>query len=298
MFGYVRPSAQRLSEADKRRFAAAYCGLCRTLGERCGLAARFILNYDFVFLTALLWPAEAPAPLCRGCIAHPLRARGYFPANEALALAADESVILAWWQLQDALADPGRGRGKYRAAAAALGGAYRRARACRPAFDRATRQHLERLRALEEAGCPTLDEPADAFARLLAGAAGETADPVKSRVLEQLLYHLGRWIYLVDAADDLAEDFASGSYNPLIFRFALAEGRLTEEARGSLVRTLDHSIRLMSAAYELWDFGDWSPMIQATLYEGLFLVGRSVLEGTFHADSAALPRCRKDKEQL
>ena len=47
MFGYVRPSEARLSEADKERFAAAYCGLCRTLGERYGLASRFILNYDF-----------------------------------------------------------------------------------------------------------------------------------------------------------------------------------------------------------------------------------------------------------
>ena len=40
MFGYVRPSEARLSEADKERFAAAYCGLCRTLGERYGLVPR------------------------------------------------------------------------------------------------------------------------------------------------------------------------------------------------------------------------------------------------------------------
>ena len=53
---------------------------------------------------------------------------------------------------------------------------------------------------------------------------------MKRRVLEQLLYHLGRWIYLVDAADDLPEDFASGSYNPLLRRFGLEEGELTGEA--------------------------------------------------------------------
>lgn len=48
-----------------------------------------------------------------------------------------------------------------------------------------------------------MDRAADAFAALLAGAAEEEPDPVRRRVLEQLLYHLGRWIYLVDAADDL-----------------------------------------------------------------------------------------------
>ena len=258
MFGYVRPSAARLTEEDMDRFGAAYCGLCRTMGKRHGQAARFALNYDFAFLALLLWPEETGEPLRRGCMAHPLKGRAYFPENPALSLAADQGMILAWWQVQDALADPGRGRGKYRAAAAALGGAYRRARACRPAFDRTTRQHLERLRALEEAGCPTLDEP----------------------------------------ADDLAEDFASGSYNPLIRRYGLEQGALTEEAREGLAVSLDHSIRLMAAAYELWDFGVWNPIIRATVYEGLFLVGKAVLDGTFQAGAPAFHAARRNKEQL
>ncbi len=284
MFGYVRPSVGRLTEEDKRRFGGAYCGLCRVLGERYGQVSRMILNYDFTFLAILLWPEEELEALHRRCIAHPMAGRDYFPGNSALELAADESVILAWWQAQDALHDPGGGKAKYRAASLALRGAYRKARERRPCFDEAVRRQLKQLRELEEARCPSLDEPADAFAQLLAAAAGEAADPVKRRVLEQMLYHLGRWIYLVDAADDLADDFASGSYNPLLCRFGLPKGTLTEEARESLVISLDNSIRLMAAAYELWDFGAWGPTIQSTVYEGLFLVGRTVLEGTFQAN--------------
>ena len=298
MFGYVRPSEARLSEADKERFAAAYCGLCRTLGERYGLASRFILNYDFAFLAILLWEGEAPEPLHGGCIAHPAGKRPYFPGNAALELAADYSVILARLQAADALADPGGGKAKYRLLAAALKGGYRRAAARRPAFDGKVREQLTRLRALEEGGCASLDEPADAFARLLAGAALEARDPVKRRVLEQLLYHLGRWIYLVDAADDLPEDFASGSYNPLLRRFGLEEGKLTGEARESLVVSLDHSIRLMGAALELWDFGAWSAVVRSVVYEGLFLVGGAVLEGTFHDGGGAKGPCRGNKVQL
>ena len=298
MFGYVRPSAARLTEEDRRRFGAVYCGLCRQLGERYGQAARMILNYDFTFLAVLLWQGDAPEPLHRGCVAHPFAGRDYFPGNDALALAADESVILAWWQAQDALADPGKGKTKYRAASLALKGAYRRARERRPGFDEVTREQLARLRELEEGRCPSLDQPADAFAKLLAAAAGEAEDPVKRRVLEQMLYHLGRWVYLVDAADDLAEDFASGSYNPLICRFSLEKGELTEEAREALVVSLDHSIRLMAAAFELWDFGVWSPLIRAVVYEGLFLVGRAVLEGTFQANDMTFRIMGRNKEQL
>ena len=121
---------------------------------------------------------------------------------------------------------------------------------------------------------------------------------MKRRVLEQLLYHLGRWVYLVDAADDLAEDFAAGSYNPLLCRFALEGGVLTEEAREALSVSLDHSIRLMGAAFELWDFGRWSPILRATIYEGLFRVGAAVLEGTFQADDAAFRIVGRNKEHL
>ncbi len=281
MFGYVRPSMVRLPQEERDRFSALYCGLCRRLGERYGPAARFILNYDFTFLAALLSPPEpVEAEHCR-CMAHPLAGRACLPGGDAIDLAADCSVILAWWQLQDGIRDDGGV--KYRAAALALGPVYRRAKVLRPGFDRDTQDRLAELSRLEAERCPSMDQAADAFARLLAGIGREVADPVKARVLEQMLYHLGRWIYLVDALDDLAEDFAEGRYNPLICRFMLTEGKLTEEARRDLVLTLDHSIRQIAAAYELWDFGVWGPILQATVYEGLFLVGKAVLEGRFQA---------------
>ena len=298
MFGYVRPSLARLSQKDKDRFSAMYCGLCRTLGHRCGKTAPFILNYDFTFLAVLLAPAEPEAPLHRRCAIHPLRGRDYFPENAALELAADCSVILAWWQLRDAIQDEKGLEAKYRAAALALGPAYRRARQKRPEFDRSTRQHLAELSQLEEERCPSMDQAADTFARLLQSAAGEVNDTVKRRILEQVLYHLGRWIYLVDAVDDLAKDFTSGSYNPLIYRYGLTEGKLTEDARESLVLSLDHSIRLMAAACELWDFGVWTPIIQATVYEGMFLVGQAVLEGTFQAADTLFSPGGRDEDKL
>ena len=183
MFGYVRPSLAKLSEEDKARFGAVYCGLCRALGERYGQAARMILNYDFTFLAVLLWPEEGAGSIHRRCIAHPFAGRDHYPGNPALELAADESVILAWWQIQDALSDPGRGKGKYRAASLALKSAYCRAAERRPGFDRITRERLAQLGELEAARCASLDLPADAFAGILAAAAAEVPDPVKPRVL-------------------------------------------------------------------------------------------------------------------
>ena len=166
----------------------------------------------------------------------------------------------------------------------------------RARFDASTRQHLDKLNALERASCASMDEAADTFAKLLQGISDEVSDPVKSRILSQMLYHLGRWIYLVDAADDLAKDFKCSSYNPLIHRFSLSSGELTEEAKEALVISLDHSVRLISSAFELWNFGDWSGIIRSVVYEGLFLVGKAVLEGKFHA--ADKKTCSRDEEHL
>ena len=145
MFGYVRPSQSKMTEEDRGRFSAVYCGLCRTLAQRYSPAVSMILNYDFTFLALLLAEQESEKQHGR-CIPHPLKGRDYYVGSPALELAADCSVILAWWQLQDGVADHGGlKRTAYRASAAALNGAYRRARAFRPDFDRVVGTKLAEL---------------------------------------------------------------------------------------------------------------------------------------------------------
>ena len=203
--------------------------------------------------------------------------------DSAFDLAADMSVILTWWQLQDGIADHGFWRGlQYKAAALLLRRAYQKARVMRPAFDESTQQHLRELARLEQENCPSIDAAADTFAQLLTASADETADSVKCRVLRELFYHLGRWIYLVDAADDLKKDAKSGNYNPLPLRYGFSGDALPDAARRELAQTLDSSIRAMAAAFALWDFGVYGPVIESTVYEGLYAVGTAVLDGTFH----------------
>ena len=281
MFGYVRPPLAALPPEENDRFRHIYCGLCHTLGERCGTAARFILNYDFTFLAILLSEGEGETSKAR-CPVSPLKKRSHLVSNEAMELAADESVILAYWQLRDGVADHDWFHGlKYRSLSAALEPAYRRAAAARPAFDAVTRQQLSILSQLEQEGCDSIDRAADAFAQILGAAAEEVEDPIRRRVLSQLLYHLGRWVYLVDAADDLKEDAEEGNYNPVALRYGLENGEWSPESRSAFAVTLDHSIHMMATAFELWDFGVWTPILKTTIYNGLFQVGKAVLDGTY-----------------
>ncbi len=283
MFGYILPPPEDLAPQEYEQFRLVYCGLCHTLQRRYGFVSRFILNYDFTYLAILLSSSEQCSPCQSRCPVSPLKPRPHCPGSDALDLAADESVILTYWQLQDGIADHGCWKGlKYRILAAVLRPAYKKAEAARPRFAAITRDQLQILARLEEARSASLDEPADTFAKILSAAADEISDRVQSRVLHQLLYHLGRWVYLIDAADDLRTDLASGSYNPIALRYKLNEGRIPPEIRPQFVLTLDHSIHMAATAFELWDFGIWTDLLARTIYDSLFAVGRSVLDGTFH----------------
>jgi hypothetical protein len=289
VFGYVRPPL--LPQEETERFRRMYCGLCHTLGERYGPAARFILNYDFTYLAILLSDPEEGDCGSGRCVVHPVHGRAYLRSGGAMALAADESVILAYWQLRDGVADHDWIHGlKYRGLSAVLEPAYRKAAAYRPNFDQAVRRQLALLGELERERSGSMDQAADLFAQLLSFAAGEVADTARRRVLEQLLYHLGRWVYLVDAADDLKKDAASGNYNPVALRYGLTDGVWDPASRRAFAATLDHSVHMMTTAFELWQFGVWTPILEATLYTGLFRVGKAVLDGTFRA-----MRKQKDK---
>lgn len=278
MFGYVRPVLERLDEGQRDAYQSAYCGLCHTLGARHGWLARFTLQYDFTFLAILLAAGEKmDKPICRRCPAHPLRGPRECLGGDALAVAADESMILTWHKLSDDVADHGLIAGlPYRFLRRLFRRAYRRAAAAQPRFDRQVREGLASLRRLEEARSPELDRVADAFARILSCISEMyPADSPERRMLGQTLYHLGRWIYLMDAWDDLDEDKKRGRYNPLDARF---HGKAREE-RDYVEATATHSARLAASAVNLMELGQWRATVENVLYCGLPAVQSAVLAG-------------------
>jgi hypothetical protein len=268
MFGYVRPYREELKVRELESYQAMYCGLCAAMGKRHGMTARMLLNYDFVFLAMLLapwedWPATA---MCRCPARLGLGKKCACAPSEGLAAAADQSVILSYWKLRDTVMDSGFWKGLgARALSALLRRGYRKAAACRPEFDDRVRSCLDELHQLEEQNSPLLDRTADTFARILQSAAISSGDERRDRALGQLLYHVGRWIYLVDAWDDLKNDLADGSYNPIHARFA---GRETQE-RDYLRTTLRHSLNLARSALPLLHLGCWGGTVENILHLGL-----------------------------
>ncbi len=279
MFGYIRPVFSHMSEEEQEDFRSCYCGLCRCMGRSFGQVSRLLLNYDFVFLAMLLWRGmEKPVYETKRCPYVCFRRKCSCVANDDMERAAALSVILSWWKFKDSVRDEkALKKASGAIAMAVIHGAYRRAASAYPEFDETVACGIAGLSELEEQNCGSIDRTADCFARILCSAAiGEDGD--RRRVLEQVLYHVGRWIYLADARDDLKKDELAGAYNPLLVRFTpdqRADGSMDERLRV----TMQHSRNLAGAAFELMEENAWSALLRNILYFGLPSVARAIFTG-------------------
>ena len=271
MFGYIRPVQGELKVREHENFKACYCGLCHALGEKYGLPSRFVLSYELVFLALLLWnPDETPNIQQKRCLASPFRKKRYCARNLALDTCAGYTVILTWWKLRDTIADESFLKTiPHRMASLVLRGAYRKAVRDLPAFDFMVREEVARLAEYERRIGLSLDGAADKFAKILCATVPESAREDNRRTMLELLYHLGRWIYIIDACDDYVEDVKCGRYNPVAARYPPVHGRIPRDGIERLRKTLTHSNNLLCLAFELLQENTWTEISKNIIYLGM-----------------------------
>jgi len=271
MFGYIGPCRDELKIREEAEYKAWYCGLCKSIGRRYGQTARLALSYDCTFVALLLSGAAGEiGGLCMSrCPYHPFKKRPMAYESSALSFATDLDILLAWYKLSDDWRDEHR-------VAAPLGklammGAARRALKRAPELSKAIGFGIAELIELEKANCRELDAPADAFARMMR-AVGDCAPGLEGtakRVVPQILYHMGRWVYLMDAWDDRTSDSKRGVYNPF-----LATGSGEERARFLMAVSQNEAL----GAYELLNIEAHKGLLDNILYEGCAARMRGILE--------------------
>lgn len=282
MFGYVIPRKDLLTQEQRARYRAGYCGLCRALKKRYGFRARFLVNYDMTFLYFLLRGGEGKSAYRCFCPANPFCRKNCLPVDGAMEFAADLTVLLSWHKLADARRDGGF----FTTLGAKLGQflyrrPYRRAAKARPAEDQTFAAQLECLSRLEQENCTSIDRVADSFASMLRICAMGEKDALRRRPLELLLYHTGRYLYLTDALEDLPKDLKKNTYNPLRYRYSLLEGKLSPEDRRQFLDTVEASISMAASAWELLEHGADASIVDNIIYYGMPAVLHSVDRGTF-----------------
>lgn len=213
MFGYVTITGDTLAPEQQKRYRDYYCGLCRTLRTRYGNAGRITLSYDATFLWILLSSLYEPDETAgeERCPPHPVKPHGYVD-NELAAYCADMNIALAYHKCMDDWQDDHSLAG--RAEAALLQNAYGRVKAQYPDKCAELERCLHEIGQKEREGESSPDVPANLTARLL-GVIYRYREDEWADTLQRVGEALGRFVYLMDAYDDLSRDRRRGRYNPL-----------------------------------------------------------------------------------
>lgn len=255
MFGYVKPVPAELLVKEYEFYRAVYCGVCRSMKRHTGNLSNVLHSYDSVFLALvrmLYIPDSQIGASKRRCIAHPVKRRPMLNLNDATDYTARAFAILTYYKVRDDISDERLGR---RMATAFLRPIFASAknRAAMADIEKLCEEKLSAITALEKEKCGSVDEPAKLFGELLGGIFSEGIDGSDKTVLHTLGFHLGKFIYAADAAEDYEKDRKSGSYNPYVEMYGGAE--LTDENRATIKCALLLECRKLEGAVNLLPFG-------------------------------------------
>lgn len=294
MFGYVNISKEQLTEEEYDTFCSYYCGVCKATGKRASRLSRMGLSYDITFLALVLESLSEPDPEIKleNCIVHPIKKRNCVKESAALDYAAEVGVILGYLKLADDLHDDK----SIKAAAGMMmiHRGYKRSSRQNTKSHEIIKEQLKRLSEYEKNDCDSIDETADAFAKILENlfVPEFIEDRNTARILSWMGYNLGRWIYILDAYNDMERDFKDRSYNPL-----LAGGETPEEIKSKRKQetelALTFTLENIASAFELLDFKRNESLIGKIIYTGLKQRQAFVLEGKAGKCDAKLLKRRK-----
>lgn len=280
MFGYIRIFKPQLRVCEYEAYRAVYCTLCRELGKQYGVFSRALLSYDYTFVTLLYMAMHNQPPEYKSgrCVFNPCKRCGVCECGrEGFNITAAMTAVMFYYKTVDNIRDSGFFRGLlWRAAKLAGAVPHRRAAKRHPELEELVKKCMESQSLVESNPGASLDEAAEPTAVMVSGLAQMLSDSeCDKRVLKDFGYYLGRWIYLIDAADDLEKDIKRDEFNPIARKFSLNRDSLKNapdelsKAREYANECLNMTLARAITSYQLLNLGDYAPILDNVIYLGM-----------------------------
>lgn len=214
MFGYITANIPELKVKDYRTYQSFYCGLCKSLKKTCGRRGQLTLTYDITFVHLLhtaLYEPEIKVEQKR-CVLHPFT-KHTCVSSPYSQYAADMNLFYTYYKLIDDWKDDKK-YGRF-LASLLIRRKYKQIKHTYPEKCRIMEEALNQITVCEKRGETNPDIPSgyfgQAFGELLVYKKDEWEHTLRS-----MGFYFGKFIYLMDAYEDLKEDKETGSYNPLL----------------------------------------------------------------------------------
>jgi len=269
MFGYVTAYKPELKMKDFSKYKAFYCGLCKTLQRKYGFKGQMTLSYDMTFLIVLmtsLYECSTTKEENR-CVVHPIGKREML-INEITEYVADINIVLSYYHFADDWMDERSQAGL--AGLRAFRKAYVQIESKYPDKCAVIKKSLRRLHHLEKNNETSIDKVAGCFGDLM-GELLVYKNDLWEDDLRRTGFYLGKFVYIMDAYDDIEKDMKSGSYNPLknIYR-NVAEESITSEYEISCNTMLTMMMAECTESFERLPCVENIDILRNILYAGVW----------------------------
>lgn len=217
MFGYIIINKGDMKFKEFDIYHSYYCGLCHALKERYGRLGQISLSYDMTFLVMLLGSLYEPETRTGKvkCAAHPFE-KHVIRSNEFSFYAADMNLLFTYYKCRDDWEDEKKlTRLAY---AKALKKSYRKVCTWHGEKARRIAGLMRELSLEEKRQNQDIDHMAGLFGEIM-GEIMAARDDEWRESLRTMGNYLGKFIYLMDAYEDIEEDIKEGRYNPLVKKF-------------------------------------------------------------------------------
>ncbi len=283
MFGYIGVNKPELKIKDFERYREYYCGLCHSLGNHHGLLGQISLSYDATFAAVLLSALYEPATyrMQSGCVLHPVGKKKYL-SNQFIDYVSDMNVLLTYYKCQDDWNDEknlvklgygttlkkqakvveSRYPGKAENIKSALNSIYELEKTCNSNIDKLSNAFGDIMAEILDVSSRDLD----------ARDKNRYGDMWKSE-LRTLGFNLGKFIYIMDAFDDVEKDMKKGSFNPFMNRYkACLEDELTiREFEAYVEKLLMMCASDMAKSYERLPIIHETAILRNIIYSGIWM---------------------------
>lgn len=212
MFGYVLINKEELKFKEYDVYKSYYCGLCQTLNNRSGRFAQLTLNYDMTFLQLLLTGLYEPKTKLENfrCKIHPFK-KSIKRRNEITDYIADMNLFLAYLNCIDDWEDEKKLSRKIYTII--VKNKVKKIKKQYPEKTAKLETILKKSSEYEKKKEHDIDKISSYSGELMSELFLYKEDEWK-QTLSRMGFFLGKYIYIIDAYEDIEKDLKKGNYNP------------------------------------------------------------------------------------
>lgn len=271
MFGYVKVNKMDLTYREYEHYRGYYCGLCKSLKDNHGEISRLSLNYDVTFLVVVLSSVYRPKSniIEEGCITNPFKKKKKI-INEITEYAASMNVLLTYYKLEDNLKDDKGIKDilAYNIYKGKLKSAYEKY----PKKADFIKEQLDTLHKLEHEKNYNIDLVSNTFGKLMGEIFAYKEDEFEAE-LRKIGFNVGKYIYLLDAYEDLEKDYEKGRYNPFI---EYIDNK--SELKVRVDKLISMSLGMLAKSIDKLNLKTNVGIIENIIYSGVYLRYQNILE--------------------